>query len=486
MIKHSSIYAIGNISRQMVGFIMLPIYTQYLSPADYGIIGLLTFALSMIDIFFGARLAQAVPKYYHDKDDDRTRNSVISTALILTASISLVSMLFIIYFSAASSSLIFGSSDYSLVVSIYTTLLFTQAIENYGLLYIRLQQKPFLFLAFNLTKLALQLSLNIWLVVFLEMGVMGIAITAAISFALSAAALLVYTLYYTRLHWSHKIAKQLVAFSWPLWVAGFAGLYLAAANRYYMRIFGSLDDVGLYELAAKFQLIVVLMIWRPINQYWQTERFKHYKPNEPTPRVFQSVFLALSTILIIASLGVSILSEPVIKIMATPVYFESATIVPILTLAALFSCAITFMNFSMFATENTKWISKNNYIVAAVASVFFLALIPYFGYLGAAIAYLLAIVLQLIMTARASGRYYNMGLKFKPVIYMILVSTLGYGVSNKSLHLESFAFDLGFKLISYTVFSIMILMIMWYYTDDKEYIRGIYNKIRKRNQPEAN
>ena len=38
LVKHSTIYAIGNISRQLVGFLMLPLYTHYLTPADYGVV----------------------------------------------------------------------------------------------------------------------------------------------------------------------------------------------------------------------------------------------------------------------------------------------------------------------------------------------------------------------------------------------------------------------------------------------------------------
>lgn len=67
LVSHSIIYAAGNITRQLVGFIMLPIYTSYLSPADYGVIGLLTFAVSLTGILFGAQLVQAVPKYYYDQ-----------------------------------------------------------------------------------------------------------------------------------------------------------------------------------------------------------------------------------------------------------------------------------------------------------------------------------------------------------------------------------------------------------------------------------
>lgn len=41
LFKHTSLYAIGGVAGQITGFIMLSIYTRYLTPADYGVIGLI-------------------------------------------------------------------------------------------------------------------------------------------------------------------------------------------------------------------------------------------------------------------------------------------------------------------------------------------------------------------------------------------------------------------------------------------------------------
>jgi O-antigen/teichoic acid export membrane protein len=90
IVKHSTIYAIGNILRQIASFIMLPIYTHFLSPADYGVVGLLTFAMSIAEAFFGARLGEAMPKYYFQEGTPRRKNAVISTAFIITAASSAV------------------------------------------------------------------------------------------------------------------------------------------------------------------------------------------------------------------------------------------------------------------------------------------------------------------------------------------------------------------------------------------------------------
>ena len=41
ILKHSAIYGVGTALTKAVGFLMIPIYTRYLTPADYGIFELL-------------------------------------------------------------------------------------------------------------------------------------------------------------------------------------------------------------------------------------------------------------------------------------------------------------------------------------------------------------------------------------------------------------------------------------------------------------
>ena len=36
--KHSAVYGLGTILNRVVGFIMITIYTRFLTPADYGIL----------------------------------------------------------------------------------------------------------------------------------------------------------------------------------------------------------------------------------------------------------------------------------------------------------------------------------------------------------------------------------------------------------------------------------------------------------------
>jgi len=315
-IRHTSIYAVGDVARQLTGFIMLPIYTRYLTPADYGVIGLLMFSLSLVEIVFGARFIQAIPKFYYAEKNENARTTMISTAWLITVSASLCVSLLLMANSNSISLLLFDTDALVLVVTLYSINLVTIGMENYGLVYIRVREKPVLFVGMGLAKMFVQLGANILLVVIYEMGVMGVVLSSVLSSALFAVILSLYLLIRTGIRFNRKKAVELIIFCWPLWVAGFAALYIGSSNRLFLKEFISLEAVGLFALASKLSTILILIVWRPISQYWQVERFKYYIPDKPAPEIYRRMHKVISILLIIAALAITLFSKPVIIIMA--------------------------------------------------------------------------------------------------------------------------------------------------------------------------
>lgn len=455
ILKHSAIYAVGNVSRQLVGFLMLPIYTNYLSPSDYGIVGLLIFMVSLIELLFGGHMFHAVPKFYFQEKDSEKRKNILSTALIVTAGISSISIIFCLLLRNQASQLLFGSDEYAVLVSLFSMQILTHALENYALVYIRIQKKPWLFVAVNLAKLGLQLSLNIIFVVTLEMGVMGIALSSLIASSIFAIFMTIYTLRFVGLKVKKSITLRLLKFSWPLWVGGIAGLYIGSSNRYFIRIYSDLSDVGFFELAAKFGTIIVVLVWNPFSQYWQTERFNiYYQQNSVS--VFQKVFSMLSTLLIVTALGVSIFSELIIQTMASREFYSSAIAVPFLAFAGVFQSLSIFNNFSFLVKEKTGWIGKNNYITAAIITILYLLLVPSYGYIGAAAAVLLASIAQFSLVFYFAKAHFDMNLKIAPLFTAICISIAAYFLTIVIKN-EQLAIDIPLKLLVMAVATVALL-----------------------------
>lgn len=80
--KHSSIYAIGNIINRIGAFVLLPVYTNYLTVTEYGIIEIFYVISSVISGFLAIGLAHATLRFYYEYEQQDDRNAVVSTNLI--------------------------------------------------------------------------------------------------------------------------------------------------------------------------------------------------------------------------------------------------------------------------------------------------------------------------------------------------------------------------------------------------------------------
>jgi O-antigen/teichoic acid export membrane protein len=281
--------------------------------------------------------------------------------------------------------------------------------------------------------------------------------------------LLTYT--FRQVGWSFKleIARKMIRFCWPLWFSGFAGLYIGSANRYYLRIFTSLDDIGLFELAVKFSTIISMMVWSPFSTYWQVERFNYYERGN-ADAIFQNIFYFISTMLILVALGISIFADSVIRVMAEPAFHKASQAVPYLCFGTVFDCLILYVNFPFLVKEKTGWISRNNYITAVIVTFLYLSLIPIAGHVGAALALMLAKGIQFFIVHHASQRFYDMGISMKPLIGMLLTSAIACFIADWKLGVENQLEALALKCILYVAACIIIVMPLWRRKEARRYL----------------
>src|SRR5688572_4571463 len=86
LLKHSSVYAAGQVLSRATSLILLPVYTRYLSASDYGCIAILDLTINVLAILIGAGMAQAVSRFHFLATTDNERHEIWWTALTLIIS----------------------------------------------------------------------------------------------------------------------------------------------------------------------------------------------------------------------------------------------------------------------------------------------------------------------------------------------------------------------------------------------------------------
>ncbi|MFE8071663.1 oligosaccharide flippase family protein [Marinobacteraceae bacterium S3BR75-40.1] len=420
-LNHSVIYGLAMVARALAGFALLPIYTQYLAPKDYGVIELLTMLIEFSAIFFGARIGQSFLRFYGLADSETERSRVLGSAYGMVAGTHVGGVLVLVLASTVLSRVLFGSEEYSHLVALFSLTLLFGGLLEIPLAFLRSESKAFHVLGFSLWKLFLQISLNLLFLVYLEMGVEGVAIASVSASFIGAVTITLIVLWYRRFTFSWALARQLLSFSAPIILAAVSMFAITYGDRYFIRINMDLDAVGVYALAYKFGFMLFALGWSPFQTMWDAERYKIYKTPHQHP-VFEKVFSLVSVLVIYVALGISVWVDPVLRLMSDPAYWAAADIVPIILLGYVFLAWTSFLNMGLFVKAKTHYFGNITLVTAVFCLAAYAILIPIFGLFGAAIATTLTFFLRLLAIHRFSVREFNMGLRWYPPIMALCLA----------------------------------------------------------------
>jgi len=428
MVSHTSIYMLGGILRRGVSLIMLPIYTRYLTPADYGVVELLSMLLDIATIIFSARVGQAIFRYYCTAESEQFKNSVISSALMLAALMNGLGALVVITLSSQLSVAIFSDASYSSLIALFAVTMFLNPLSEIPLVYIRAQQKPWLYLIFSVARLTLQLSLNIYFVVMLEMHVLGVIYSAVISSLIMAFILTGYSLSKVGFSASLETMKSLFSFGLPLKLAALGSFYMAFGDRYFLNHFSGLTEVGIYSLGYKFGFILLLLAWDPFTKFWDSEKYDIYK-RPGAKHTYQRVFVYTSSALIFCGLAITIYTKDFIRIMADPSFHDAYKVVPMIVIAYIFQAWTKYCNMGILLHYKTGEIAYSEMIGVGVISIAYLTLIPEYGMYGAAWATVAGFLARFLWTNMKSKRRYDMELPWHTIGRIGILATVTYLLS---------------------------------------------------------
>ena len=336
LFKQSSIYLIGDVARRGLGFVLIPIYTRYLTPADYGIIELVELFVMVAAVCFGiGSVAEGMIRLYHDWEDPENRASVISTAIAIVTLAGLAATA-IAYVAAGPVSLrMFGSQNYGWLVRMAFVAMIFGNLTDFGLIYQRMKLRPVFFVAFSLVQLFANAALNIYFIVFARMGVWGFVLAKLICTSVGAAVLM--TILFRETGWAFRWepVRRMAQFSGPLMLTGVAFFVMHFSDRFFLSHFADLSAVGIYALAYKFGFLVTYLVGQPFGSVWNVSLYGYV--GQPRWREqFARVASYLIFFLMLAAVGISAFAGEVMRVMAPPAYFTAAALVPIVAFGYAF------------------------------------------------------------------------------------------------------------------------------------------------------
>ena len=86
--KHSAIYGLGGLVSRILAVLLLPLYTSYLTPSDFGKVETLVALSAILVTILRAGISTAFFRFYFDSPDPADRVRVLRTAFWFTMGMS--------------------------------------------------------------------------------------------------------------------------------------------------------------------------------------------------------------------------------------------------------------------------------------------------------------------------------------------------------------------------------------------------------------
>ncbi|MBN2021538.1 MAG: polysaccharide biosynthesis protein [Pirellulales bacterium] len=386
ILKHSAVYGLGQILTRLASFLLLPLYTSYLRPADYGCIAILDLTATVLGILIGSGIAVAVNRYHFEVEQERDRDRVWWTGLTFVAVVATAVVLPLWVSRDALARLTLGPAvvDGGRYFALVLPTLWFSAVGQLPDGHLRVRKWSGLSVGLAMTVLLVNIALNVFFLVVMELGIDGVLWGNLIAGLVGVTARLA-TFVRSRGPYAFQwqLAKKLWAFGGPLIVTSLLQLLMHQADRYFLRIYLDLDEVGIYSLGYMIGQAAYMMCVIPFGSIWNVAVYEIAQQPDAW-RVYGRVFECFTVGLMLILLGVSLLARPVITLMAAPDYVSAVDVVPVVCLAYLLFSITTFFTIPALLAKRTGSLVPGNVVGATVNVVGNLALIPVFGMMGAA------------------------------------------------------------------------------------------------------
>jgi len=424
--KDSLVYGLGNIAVKIIGFILIPLYTdpEYFSVDDFGVIAVLDISGLILISIMASGLPQSMMRWYWDKDYVSNQKGIFFMSLVFQVFISILFCLFMFPLSPQLSDAIFNNIDWSKAIRLLILSSALQAINNLINTLMRVQSKSVLFTVANLLKLLTVLFLTIYFIVYRGMGIPGIYLAQVIGNLLFILFLSGYAIKNSAPYFSFPLFRSMSRYGLPLLLANFASTVLVAIDRYSLNSLALLKFVAIYALAYKISSVLKLVIVDSIKMALTPMIFQ--KINSPDNRRFYSkAMLYSSFILMLGIITISLFSYEIIKVIAKSTEFWSAYIVvPILSLSVFFMNMRETTSYGLIIKKKTRIIGINVIVASFLNILLNIILIPKWNILGAATATIVTQFIYWLLNFYFSQKEYFIPYETRKIVIMFVTGAV--------------------------------------------------------------
>jgi O-antigen/teichoic acid export membrane protein len=418
--RHSAIYGLGGIVSRILAVLLLPLYTSYLTPADYGRIETLVAGSAVLVILLRMGISSAFFRFYFDSSDRAHRLLVVRTSFWFTMVTATAGFIAVALLAGSISQLFFGTESHADLVRAAGVGIWAQMNYEQLTSLFRVEERSVAFVLASLANIVITVGATVLLVVVLHKGPLGVLVGNFTGTLCVYVVLAAYRREQLGLQFDRRLLREMNRFGMPLVPSALALWVTNFSDRFFLVKLADAHEVGLYSIGVRIASAVVLLL-TAFRTAWPAFAYS-IEDDAEARRTYGFVLTYLIVVVSWLSLTLGLLAPWIVRVLTTPSFYDGERVVAPLAFAGAAQAGYVVVAIGIGRARRTQF----NWVVTGAAAalnvVLNVLLIPPYGMMGAAIATVAAYSLMFLLMAVYAQRIYNTPYQWRRVTIALVAA----------------------------------------------------------------
>jgi O-antigen/teichoic acid export membrane protein len=392
-------YTASSVLSKLIAVFLLPIYTHYLTPSDYGAAEVMLASVIAASIVVRLGIIEAILRFYYLAGE--RPQAVVATGFASLFWGSTIIAALALPFAAPISEALLGHEDAGLA-RLAILGLWTLTMYEYALTLLRLDERARAYFGITVVNVLITIPFTVFLIVVEGERANGILLGTYGTGTAVALWMLWQQRHRLSLLPEPGLLRRMFRFGLPTMPAELSLYSVNFIDRIILARLAGLGEVGLYALAVKFAQAMQVLA-RGLQLAWPPLAYS-IRDDEEARRVYSAIFTWFAALVAFAATGLWLESRWIVRLLAAPDFFPSYQAVGLLAtgigLYALYLAMVVILG----RTGRTEFSFPATIAAVVVNVALNLLLVPSQGIVGAGLAlvasYVVVLALMYVFTQR--------------------------------------------------------------------------------------
>ncbi len=296
--QNAIIYTIGSTVLRFTAFLMLPLYTHFLTKSDFGLFQTLLLTIQIMITIVDVGVRSGIVRFLSEYEKNNKLNKLLGSALAINLSSGILLILASLSILVPIFRLIVPQGDITLLIFLTSLAAVFQTLSINIMAYYRARNEGLKYMLYSLGAAVILIVTNVIFLILLKMNLEGALLAQVITYASVwfVASIIIFSRHGISI--SKPIVQKLFKFGAPLVFAMSGDLITNTTAVYFLTYFRGLEAVAIYALAFKIAQIANMSVIGPFQMAYEPFVFSH----KDDPEIKRTIAKLLSYLLIVFSI----------------------------------------------------------------------------------------------------------------------------------------------------------------------------------------